>query len=326
MNRAEIMEKVKKAVLAMQRWPWEQGVVAQAFYEQRDIEMAVLMAREAVTNQYVDGRLGMKYERVPVTDAAANGEIVLWAAEITGEEIFKIAAQKMLEYLLYRAPKSKDGIIYHNENEGKFWVDSVYMSPPFLAAAGYYNEAVRQIQGYRKYLFNEEKKLYAHQWDDNLCSFSRGLYWGVGNGWVAAGLVRVLKELPESLNSERERLKGYLKEVIDGCLNYQCESGLFHDIVDDLQTFIDSNLAQMLSYSIYRGVTNNWLDKEYIFQADRMRMASYGRVDENGLIQGSCGVPDFNAPATAPEIQAFYILMEVAYEDYLRCIDKNART
>jgi len=326
MNRTEVLEKVKKAVLTMQRWPWEQGVVAQAFYEQGDIETAILMAREAVTNQYKDGRLGMKYERIPVTDPAANGEIVLRAAEITGEEIFRTAARKMLEYLLFKAPKSKEGIIYHNENEGKFWVDSFYMCPPFLAVAGYYNEAVKQIEGYRKYLFNQNKKLYAHQWDDYNKCFSRGLYWGVGNGWVAAGLVRVLKELPEYMHSEREKLKRYLNEVIDGCLNYQCDNGLFHDILDDSQTFIDSNSAQMLSYSIYRGVTNNWLDKKYILQADRMRLASYERVDDNGLIQGSCGVPDFNAPATAPEIQAFYILMEASYDDYLRSIDKNART
>lgn len=83
---------------------------------------------------------------------------------------------------------------------------------------------------------------------------------------------------------------------------------------------MDSNLAQMLSYSIYRVTANNWLDSGYVLQADRMRIASYERVDENGLIQGSCGVPDFNAPATAPEVQAFYILMEAAYTDYLRAL------
>ncbi|WP_312369534.1 glycoside hydrolase family 88 protein [Lachnoclostridium sp.] len=317
MLRAEKLEKVKKATLAMQRWPWEQGVVAQAFLEAGDIEMATLMAREAVTNQSTDGRLGMKYERGAATDPAANGEVVLRAAEITGEEIFKTAVQKMLEYLIYRAPKSSDGIIYHNENEGKFWVDSFYMAPPFLALAGYPKEAVKQIVGYRKYLWNSEKMLYAHQWDDNLRCFSRELHWGVGNGWAAAGMVSVLKVLPEKMQTEKSQLIGYLKEVIDGCLAHQCENGLFHDIVDDSSTFIDSNLAQMLSYSIYRSVKNGWLNKEYIEYADKMREAAYLRVDQNGLIQGSCGVPDFNAPATAPEIQAFYILMEAAYDDYL---------
>lgn len=321
MNREDILEKVKKATLAMQRWPWEQGVVAQAFYEIGDLATTVLMAREAVTNQYKDGRLGMKYERGAATDPAANGEIVLISGKITGEEKFKVAAQKMLDYLLYRAPKSRDGIIYHNENEGKFWVDSVYMAPPFLAVAGYQKEAVKQIKGYRKYLFNAEKKLYAHQWDDYSGCFSRGLYWGVGNGWAASGIVKVLKELPENMQEEKELLKEYLKEVIEGCLSYQCENGLFHDIIDDPSSFIDSNAAQMLSYSIYRAVANNWLDEKYVMQADKMRITAYERVDENGLIQGSCGFPDFNSPATAPEVQAFYILMEAAYLDYLRSLE-----
>lgn len=317
MNRKERLEKVKKATLTMQRWPWEQGVTAQAFLEIGDTETAILLAREAVTNQSRDGRLAMKYAGGAVTDPACNGEAVIRAGEITGEEILKKAGRKMLDYLLDHSPKSHEGIIYHNENEGWFWIDSMYMAPPFLAVAGYPEEAVRQITGYRKYLWNAEKKLYAHQWDDNLKTFKRDLHWGVGNGWTAAGIVRVLKALPLNMENEKELLKGYLKELIDGCMVYQCENGLFHDIIDDPETFIDSNVAQMLSYSIYRGVQYGWLEKDYIIPADKMREASYLRVDQYGLIQGSCGVPDFNAPATAPEIQAFYILMEAAYNDYL---------
>lgn len=317
MNRKERLEKVKKATLTMQRWPWEQGVTAQAFLEAGDMETAVMLAREAVTNQSRDGRLAMKYAGGAVTDPACNGEVVLRAWEVTGEEIFKTAVQEMLEYLLDRSPKSEEGILYHNENEGWFWIDSMYMAPPFLAVAGHPEEAVRQICGYRKYLWDSEKKLYSHQWDNHLKQFKRELHWGVGNGWTAAGIVRVLKALPLKMEKERELLKGFLKELIDGCLAYQCENGLFHDIMDDPGTFVDSNSAQMLSYAIYRGVQHGWLGSEYISYADKMREASYLRVDQYGLIQGSCGVPDFNAPATAPEIQAFYILMEAAYNDYL---------
>ncbi|MHB8063458.1 MAG: glycoside hydrolase family 88 protein, partial [Ruminiclostridium sp.] len=281
------------------------------------IDMALLMAREAVTNQYKDGRLAMKYDRGAAADPAANGEVVLRAAQITGEQKFKIAAQKMLEYLLYRAPKTREGIIYHNENEGKIWVDAFYMVPPFLAVAGYPEEAVKQILGYRNFLWNSEKKLYAHQWDDYLGCFARELHWGVGNGWATAGIVRVLKALPKKLEKEKELLIIILKEVIDGCLTYQCDNYLFHDIVDDSSSFIETNLAQMLSYSIYRGVQNGWLDKGYIKHADTMRQAAYLKVDANGLVQDVCGVPDFNTPGTAPEGQAFYILMEAAYNDYL---------
>jgi unsaturated rhamnogalacturonyl hydrolase len=317
MDRSERLEKVIKATLAMQRWPWEQGVVAQAFLELGDIDMALLMAREAVTNQYKDGRLAMKYDRGAAADPAANGEVVFRAAQITGEDKFKIAAQKMLEYLLYRAPKTREGVIYHNENEGKIWVDTFYMVPPFLAVVGYPEEAIKQILGYRKFLWNFEKKLFAHQWDDYSGCFSRELHWGVGNGWVAAGVARVLKALPEKLKQEKELLIVILKEVIDGCLAHQCDNALFHDILDDSSSFIETNLAQMLSYSIYRGVQNGWLDKGYIMHADTMRKAVYLKVDNNGLVQDVCGVPDFTTPGTAPEGQAFYILMEAAYNDYL---------
>ena len=34
------------------------------------------------------------------------------------------------------------------------------MAPPFLAAAGYYQEAMQQFEGYRTLLWNAQKKLY----------------------------------------------------------------------------------------------------------------------------------------------------------------------
>jgi len=108
----------------MQRWPWEQGVVAQAFLELGDTETVILMAKEAVVNQHKDGRLAMKYDMGAACDPASNGEPVMFAAIATGDEKLRAAAEKMLNYLLYRAPKTREGIIYHNENEGKIWVDA----------------------------------------------------------------------------------------------------------------------------------------------------------------------------------------------------------
>jgi unsaturated rhamnogalacturonyl hydrolase len=317
MDRYLRLEKVKKALLAMQRWPWEQGVTAQAFLEIGDAETAALMAFEAVTNQHKDGRLAMKYDRGAATDPAANGEAVLRMGEALNDARLKQAARKMLEYLLYRAPKTRDGIIYHNENEGRIWVDSFYMAPPFLAAAGCYDEAIKQIEGYRKILWDSDKNLYRHQWDDDEKRFCRQLFWGVGNGWAAAGIVRVIKALPADMHMQKEKLKAYLKEVIDSCLTYQLGNGLFRDILDNPESFIETNLAQMLSYSIYRGIEYGCLEEGYAIYADKMREAVYSKVDEYGLVRDVCGAPGFETPGTAPEGQAFYILMEAAYDSLL---------
>jgi rhamnogalacturonyl hydrolase YesR len=103
-----------------------------------------------------------------------------------------------------------------------------------------------------------------------------------------------------------------VKEVVDGCLVHQRDDGLFHDFVDNPATFIETNLAQMLAYTIYRGARAGWLESSYLQHADRMRNAARNKVDGFGLVQGVCGSPNFDSPGTATEGQAFFLLMEAA--------------
>jgi hypothetical protein len=89
-------------------------------------------------------------------------------------------------------------------------------------------------------------------------------------------------------------------------------------VVDDSSTFCETNLAQMLAYTIYRGTQAGWLDVAYLAHADRMRSAAHAKVDAFGLVQGVCGAPHFDRSGTAPEGQAFFLLMEAAYRDWTR--------
>ncbi len=312
----EQIEKVKRAMLSMQRQAWEQGVAAQAILESGgDVDLVVLMAKEAVLRRWEDGRLGQVCDNHGVTDPGANGEAVLFAAKVTGDKLLRNAADRMLEYFLQRAPKSSEGVLYHIDNKPQVWIDSMYMAPPFLAVAGRPDEAVKQIEGMRRLLWNPEKRLFSHIWDDGRHDFERKDFWGVGNGWAAAGMSRVIRALPTEMTGEKARLVGYVKDVIDGCLACQRPDGLFHDVLDNPQTFVETNLAQMLAYSIYRGLLGGWLGKIHLKQADRMREAALAKVDSLGLVQGVCGSPEFSSPGVATEGQAFCLLMEAARGD-----------
>jgi rhamnogalacturonyl hydrolase YesR len=309
------LDRVKQALLATQRHSWEQGVAAQAFLELGDDELVILMAVEAVLRQREDGRLGVVGANHAVTDPAANGEAVLHAARLTGDTVLDAAWKRMLEFLMHDAPRTRDGTLHHLVTLPQVWIDSMYMAPPFLAVAGEPEEAVRQIEGMRRLLWLPDKQLYAHQWDDGALAFRRADCWGVGNGWAAAGITRVLRSLPERMGAEKARLAGYVREVVDGCLAHQRADGLFHDVVDDQATFVETNLAQMLAYTIYRGLRGGWLDATYRAHADRLRDAARAKVDDYGLVQGVCGAPHFDHSGTAPEGQAFYLLMEAARRD-----------
>jgi len=316
MDREERIEKVVNAMLSMQRRAWEQGVAAQALLELGRTDLVVLLAKDSVVNQLKDGRLGLNEGNSPVTDPASNGEPVLFAAKTTGEEYLKNAADQMLNFLLYKAPRTREGIIYHNYIENMIWVDAFYMAPPFLAVAGYPHEALKQIEGYRKILLDSKTKLYSHIWDEDKQEFTRRSFWGVGNGWAVAGMTRVLRSLPESMKNEKAMISSFIQELVDAILNYQRKvDGLFHDILDDSTSFVETNAAQMLAYSIFRGVKGGWLDSSYLLSAQRIRSSVYEKVDPYGLVQGVSGAPHFNRPGTAVEGQAFFLLMEAAYTD-----------
>jgi unsaturated rhamnogalacturonyl hydrolase len=315
MNRLEKIKSVKQAMLAMRRDAWEQGVAAQAFLELGEHKWVYWLARDSVVQQGPDGRLGLTYGNKAATDPAANGEPVLAAARDSGEKWLADAAARMTEFLLKNSPKTDDGVICHVLDTKQVWIDSMYMCPPYLAVAGYPEEAVKQVEGYRRLMRDPEKKLYSHMWDDEKKVFLRKDFWGVGNGWTATGITRVIKHLPEPMAKEKATLIGYVQELLDTLLGYLRPDGFFHDVVDNPATFVETNLSQMLSYSIYRGVKAGYLDKAYLKHADAMRKAVYGKVDEHGLVHDVCGAPLFNSPGTATEGQAFFLLMEAAHQD-----------
>lgn len=301
-------------MLSMQRASWEQGVVAQACFESGDVELGILMAKEAIVRQDAAGRLANLYSDQNVTDPAANGEPLLQAARHTGDPAFTAAAERMREYLVLRAPKSNSGVLYHMipQPDGQMWSDSIYMAPPFMAAMGDIDTALQQLRGLRQLLWKPDKRLYAHIWNDSKERFEDESCWGVGNGWAAAGIARVLRYIPAAMSDERQELARHAREIIDGCLVHQRGDRFFHNVVDDPSTFVECNLAQMLAYAIYLGVGSGWLAPSYGEHAEMMRNAIQAQVDAFGLIQGVCGAPYFNGPGTAAEAQAFYVLMESA--------------
>ena len=104
--------------------------------------------------------------------------------------------------------------------------------------------------------------------------------------------------------------------MIDGCLLYQRPDGLFHNVVDRPDTFVETNLAQMLAFSIYQGIIDQWLPATYRPRADRMRAAARAKMDQYGFVQGACSAPDFDRPGISTEAQAFCILMESAGQSF----------
>lgn len=314
----DLKNKVFHALLALQRHSWEHGVTVQACMELGEMDWLKKLVKSAVYRIGGDGRVALMGKDGSAVDTCATGEGLVYMANTTGEAVYKEALDKLLEWALTKAPRNSDGVVYHVLHAPEFWSDSVHMLPPFLAAAGYYKESLATIKGYMDALQDPETGVCRHIWNDDEKRFRDADLWGVGNGWILAGNARVIDMLPEDMADEKKALIERNKELLDNVLKYRTEDGFYHNIVDDKDTFIEVNLSQMVAYTIYRGIVSGWLTEDYKKEADILRNAARSCVDEDGFVYPVCGMPDFRNAGVAPEGQAYFVLMEAAYERMIR--------
>lgn len=309
-NRNSRMEKAARALLCMQRHSWEQGMAMQAFLEWGKMDVVTALAYEAAYRRMEDGRTATIGFMDAVTDPCCVGEALLRACEMTQNEKLMEGHEALLAWALKGAPRNEKGVLYHLTTSKQFWVDSMYMLPPFLVAAGYVDEALVNFYGYWDVLFDRNAKLMHHMWDDEKKVYVRDAHWGTGNGWTLAAMARMIGLLPSAYKADRAKISKMAGLLLDSLLDYMRPDGFFYDVVDDPDTFVEANLSQMTAYTIYRGIRDGWLDGTYREKADFMRTAAESRQDEFGFIQNVCGAPTFDKPGVSPEGQAFFLLME----------------
>ncbi|KAI0637265.1 hypothetical protein C8Q77DRAFT_558224 [Trametes polyzona] len=298
---------------------------------------------------------------------------------------------KMLDYIMHTCPRAPVDVgspeehllLSHRTDSVQIWSDSVYMLPPFLVSAAVYHAlplthplskdlppppaprtllrmALQQIKLAAKYL-QTPSGAWAHIYDHGTGAFKRAALWGVGNGWVCCGIMRVLCTLvslpspslaalgldPATDGAHTPLLQdvyAILLRTLDATLAHELPSHLFRDVLDDSDgraSFPETNLPQMLAYSLFRladlhqhqhqhqdcaprfpgalglpparaGQVEAW-----VARAGAMREAAVGMTDRWGFVRDVCGSPGFDRPGTAAEGQAWGVLMEVARAQYL---------
>ncbi len=106
--------------------------------------------------------------------------------------------------------------------------------------------------------------LFPHHRDDPAFRIS----WGRGNGWYAAGMAEIIRELPESHPQRDAIVEGYMK-MMNGLLQYQIPqgeegAGLWKQVVDsdDERNWAETSGSAMFTYALVSGVRRGWLDVE----------------------------------------------------------------
>ena len=291
-----------RALLAMQRLSWEQGVASHAAIDLGDLDLARALARDGVRRADVDGRLGVTEDR-----GLVNGGALLEAALLLDDAAGTEAAQRQRWWLLRHAPRDDWGVLHHLEGSQEVWADSVYMIVPALVAAGDLAPADMQYRMHREQLWREDTGLYGHRFDMATRSWVRAEPWASGNGWVAAGLARALR-LGVAADTVRERWERETRALLDACAAHARTDGRFHDVLDDPSTFVDGTAGLMLAYAAFTGVADGWLPGEYAALGSRWAEAALARVDGHGLVRDVCGAPGFDRPGESAEAQAFALM------------------
>ncbi|KAI5123008.1 hypothetical protein M0805_007630 [Coniferiporia weirii] len=199
-------------------------------------------------------------------DPASNGVAALianWTGQSNSSIDFGQAATDQMNYLWASVPRTSDGALSHRVSELQLWSDFVYMVPPFLAYYGVMTEnrsmveaAYTQISLYRNYLRDESaNNLWKHVVMGS--DFQDEGHWSTGNGWAAAGMLRVLGTIKNSqyskaLKGEVKDLTNWVNEIHDGMYQHIRDDNLFNNYADNGDTFADASSAALLAATVYR--------------------------------------------------------------------------
>ncbi|MBW0563454.1 hypothetical protein O181_103169 [Austropuccinia psidii MF-1] len=171
-------------------------------------------------------------------DPASLGVAVMIIAATTSGDIskkYQTLANNQIEWLLNHVPRSLEGALSHRDKEFQYWSDFLYMAPPFIAYYGAWSSnitllelAYDQARLYRKALQDPHHKIWS--WTHiKEGSFEDPGFWSTGNGWAAAGMMRLYAtfhnlrddNLRKKTETWRDDLAHWIAEIIDGAYTYQ---------------------------------------------------------------------------------------------------------
>ena len=173
------------------------------------------------------------------------------------------------------------------------WADDLYMSVVFLSRMGeltgdrrYFDDAARQVIHFHKRLFDPSKGLMAHCWYSD--ADRQGVaFWGRANGWAMMAQVNLLDRLPKN-HPMRDTLITLLRRHILGIARWQGSEGLWHQLLDKEDSYLETSCSAMFVYAIARSVNEGYLEKRYASIAQRGWEGVASKILPDGEIEGVC--------------------------------------
>jgi unsaturated rhamnogalacturonyl hydrolase len=220
---------------------------------------------------------------------------------------FKQYFDKAVHTLENAEPRLKDGTIArYFPHTMTVWADDLYMSVSLLARMGkltgdtkYFDDAVKQVLQFHKYLWDNNKQIYYHCYYTDT-QHNGVAYWGRCNGWMMMAQADLLSVLPQNYPKRALLLNMFQQQAI-GIARYQSQSGLWHQLLDKTDSYEETSCSAMFTFSIARGVNRGWLEPDFAQVANFGWKGILSKITEEGDVTAIC-------PGTgiAPSLPVYY--------------------
>lgn len=240
-------------------------------------------------------------------DCGSFASMMLEVNKYLGLRDVKKVADYVGDYIYNHQSRLEDGTFFRKEMMHHFhnmtmWADDLYMSVPFLVRYSqftgdqkYLDDAANQFFGFKKRLFMSEEKIMSHVYDFKYDS-KTNVPWGRGNGWVVFSMTELLEVLPED-HPKRNDLIEFLNTLCEGYLALQDDEGMWHQVLNDHESYPETSCTSMFIYAFSRGIRFGWLKSpekyvKAIYKA--WKGISKTSVDSNGNVYGVCRGSEFS--------------------------------
>jgi rhamnogalacturonyl hydrolase YesR len=171
--------------------------------------------------------------------------------------------------------------------ETRFWIDDMYMITALQVQAAratgdsrYLDRAALEMSAYLDKL-QQPNALFFHAPD-------APFFWGRGDGWVAAGMVELLRSLPAD-HPRRARILEAYKKMMRALVEFQGRDGMWRQLIDHPEAWPETSSTGMFAFAMITGVKNGWIEEgAYAPAARKAWLALTGYVDQNADVTSVC--------------------------------------
>ncbi|KYG33030.1 glycoside hydrolase family 105 protein [Alkalihalobacillus trypoxylicola] len=273
-------------------------------YVIKHIETSTSLYRYSLWDKTQYGAAGVNNQLSAIDsldDCGSFGATMLISSEDAEITDSSLIAKDVANHITHIQDRLEDGTLYRRFGSVDFmkdtlWCDDLYMGTFFLSQyykktndPVYLEDAIHQFISYKKYMYMSDLKIMSHVYDYKF-NTTTNIPWGRGNGWVIFSLAELLLVLPEN-HKKRPELLSFFRELSEGFLSLQGESGMWHQVLTDFESYEETSCTSMFIYAFSKGIQQGWYEQptpyvQSVFKSWKaMEQIS---IDKLGNVYGVC--------------------------------------